>query len=221
MTDTLKQDGNAFNAFIAVPAEGNGAGVLVLHAWWGLNDFMRQTCEAFALAGYLAIAPDYYQGQIAETIEEAKACRGRIDRKVAQKEVTLALDTLSENPNLTTPKLAVVGFSLGAGYALEIARRRKSRVGALVLFYGTGGGKVDLIQAPIQGHFAQEDRWGANASKVDRLSQRLELAGNSPQFHTYPGTEHWFMESDRSEYAPEVADQAWKRTFEFLKSSLF
>jgi carboxymethylenebutenolidase len=220
MIETLKRDGNAFNAFMAVPAEGNGAGVLVLHAWWGLNDIIYQTCEAFAQAGYLAMAPDYYQGQIAKTIEEAKACRGKIDRKTAQKEVTQALDTLCDNPHLTASKVAVMGFSLGAGYALEVARRRVEKVGALVLFYGTGGGKVDLIQAPIQGHFAQEDRWGANASKVDRLVQRLELAGNPPKFYTYPGTEHWFMETDRPEYAPEAADLARERTFAFLKGSL-
>jgi len=220
MTETQKWDGKVFNAYMAVPAGGEGVGVLLLHAWWGLNDFMRQTCDAFAQAGYLAVAPDYYQGQIATTIEDAKACRGKIDRATAQREATLALDTLCDNPHLGATKVAVVGFSLGVGYALEVARRRAEKVGALVLFYGTGGGKVDMIQAPIQGHFAEDDRWGANSSKVDRLAQRLDLAGNPLKFHTYPRTEHWFMETDRPEYAPEAADLAWKRTFEFLKKTL-
>ena len=214
------RDGKTFNAYMAVHVGGEGVGVLLLHAWWGLNDFIRQTCDAFAQSGYLAVAPDYYQGQIATTIEEAKACRGKIDRRTAQKEVTLALDTLCDNPHLNAPKVAVVGFSLGVGYALELASRRADKVGALVLFYGTGGGKVDMIQAPIQGHFAEDDRWGANSSKVDRLAQRLELAGNPPKFYTYPVTEHWFMETDRPEYAPEAADLAWKRTFGFLKKTL-
>lgn len=192
----------------------------LLHAWWGLNPFIRQACDALAKAGYLALAPDYYQGEIAGTIEDAKVCRGKMDRKCAQKQATQALDLLCDYPQLSNPKVAVIGFSLGAGFAMEVARRRPDKVAAVVLFYGVGGGKLDGIRATFQGHFAVDDRWGANLSKVDRLAQRLKLVGNPPQFRTYPGTEHWFMETDRPEYAPEAADLAWKRTFEFLKTHL-
>jgi dienelactone hydrolase len=58
--------------FLAVPPTGKGSGVLVLHAWWGLNDTMRAFCTRLAEAGFVAFAPDLYHGKVTDTIAGAE-----------------------------------------------------------------------------------------------------------------------------------------------------
>jgi carboxymethylenebutenolidase len=57
--------------FLAVPQAGQGPGVLVLHAWWGLNDTMKAFCSRLAESGFVALAPDLYHGKVADTIAGA------------------------------------------------------------------------------------------------------------------------------------------------------
>ena len=58
--------------FLAVPPTAKGPGVLVLHAWWGLNDTIKAFCTRLAEAGFVAFAPDLYHGQVADTIADAE-----------------------------------------------------------------------------------------------------------------------------------------------------
>jgi len=67
----LDVNGKSVNAYVASPESG-GPGVLVLHAWWGLKPFFKQVCDQIAEQGFVALAPDLYQGRIANTIDEAK-----------------------------------------------------------------------------------------------------------------------------------------------------
>ena len=65
--------------FLAVPPTGKGPGVLVLHAWWGLNDTIKAFCTQLAEAGFVAFAPDLYHGKVADTIPGAKALSTALD----------------------------------------------------------------------------------------------------------------------------------------------
>ncbi len=92
---------------------------------------------------------------------------------------------------------------------------------AVVLFYGTGGAKLDRARAAFLGHFAADDRWGAGAGMVRALEERRRAAGCPVAFHTYPHTGHWSFEEDRPEaYDAQAAQKAWQRTVEFLSSTL-
>lgn len=67
------QAGNRIaKGYLAIPDRGEGPGVLVLHAWWGLNDFFKNLCDRLAGEGFAAFGPDLYDGKIAVSIEEAK-----------------------------------------------------------------------------------------------------------------------------------------------------
>ena len=70
---TLNLDGKSTNTYLAKPAKDGSNGVLVLHAWWGLKPFFKEVCDQLAGHGFTALAPDLYQGRIANTIDEAKA----------------------------------------------------------------------------------------------------------------------------------------------------
>ena len=65
--------------YLAMPERGEGPGVLVLHAWWGLNDTMRAVCTRLAEAGFVAFAPDLYHGKVADTIAEAETLGKALD----------------------------------------------------------------------------------------------------------------------------------------------
>jgi carboxymethylenebutenolidase len=70
--------------FLAVPPSGTGDGVLVLHAWWGLNDTIKAICTRLADAGFIAFAPDLYHGKVAKTIPEAEALGSALDANFEQ-----------------------------------------------------------------------------------------------------------------------------------------
>jgi carboxymethylenebutenolidase len=217
---TLEINGLSFNASLRLPSSSEGTGILLLHAWWGLNNFVIQMCDMLSQAGFVVLAPDYYQGAVATTIEEAKAYRTNLDRKNAQKIAAAAIDYLFTHRAVSGAPIGVIGFSLGCSFAIEAARRRNREVRAVVLFYGTGGGKFDKTQAAFQGHFAADDRWGAAANKVRALEDRIRSAGQKATFHTYPDTEHWFAESDRPEFNRQASAVAWERTLRFLQTEL-
>lgn len=206
----------AGSAYLSLPPTGRGAGVLLLHAWWGLNPEFKRLADRMAAAGFLVLAPDYL-GATAETIEAAKDLRSRLDRQAANALIKEAAGHLLGLPERTGAQIAVLGFSLGCGLAIEVARARPNAVDAVVLFYGTGGGKMDKVKARFLGHFAADDQWGAGAQKVRSLEERLSQAGIEYEFHTYPATGHWFFESDRPEaYDAAAAELAWDRTVRFL-----
>ncbi len=210
----------SFTGHLSLPTAGRGHGLLLLHAWWGLSPAMIQICDMLADAGFATLAPDYYAGQIATTIDEAMACRGTVDRKATNNLVALAVDYLSTQPFLSGTDIGVIGFSLGCGFALEAARSRSRIVKAVVLFYGTGGGRFNRTQAAYMGHFAENDRWGADLVKADKLADRIRAAERQATFYTYQGAEHWFAEPDRPEYDQAAAGLAWARSQEFLRGEL-
>jgi carboxymethylenebutenolidase len=217
----ISTDDKIVPIYLSLPASGQGPGVLLLPAWWGLNAFFKQLCERLAGEGFVTLAPDLYHGATAQTIEEAVQLRDGLERNQANKEVLAAADYLLTHSAVNQPRLGVIGFSLGTRYALEVARSRPQAIKAVVLFYGKGGGKVDKTQAAYLGHFAERDEWGADRKKVEKLAADLRTAQRETLFHTYPGTEHWFFEADQPDvYRPEAAQLAWERTVEFLHKHL-
>src|SRR5512143_47445 len=113
MTDSQPQ------GFLAVPSTGKGPGVLVLHAWWGLNDTIKAFCTRLAESGFIAFAPDLYPGKVADTVAEAEASVRALDANHLQAEAEIAEATqfLHDRVGSTDRGLAVIGFSLGANYA--------------------------------------------------------------------------------------------------------
>ena len=109
--------------------------------------------------GFLAYAPDLYSGATAKTIEQAESLSSKLDRKAADRKVVEAVDYLRSDPRLSGDRIGVIGFSLGALFALTLACNRPDTVSAVVLFYGTGTGEFDKAKAAFIGHFADNDSY--------------------------------------------------------------
>jgi carboxymethylenebutenolidase len=206
---------------LALPAGGAGPGVLVLHAWWGLNDTIRAVCTRLAEAGFVAFAPDLYHGKVTDTIAEAEILARALGTNPlqAQAEIADAIRFLSERAGQADRGLAVIGFSLGANFALDVASADPEHIHSVVLFYGTGGADFSTARAAYLGHFAENDPFEPQAN-VDELEESLRDAGRTATFYRYPGTGHWFFEPDRIDaYNQAAASLAWERTLAFLRSS--
>ncbi len=211
------------NEYVAVPHSGKGAGVLVLHAWWGLNDFFRSVCDRLASEGFVALAPDLFAGQVARTIEEAENHKDQWDEEHAAPPLVLsAVEALSEHPAVTGRELGVIGFSMGAYWSLWLAQKKPELIKAVVLYYGTNGGGGDFrqSQAGFQGHFAENDPYETEAG-IQELEKNLKGANRPVAFYTYPGTGHWFFEHDHPDaYNAQAAQLSWDRMIAFLHHQL-
>ena len=210
-------------AYLAVPDAGTGAGVLVLHAWWGLTSVFTDVCDRLATNGYVALAPSLYaDGATTASIAEAEALVAAHDRAPAAAEavVQAAVDQLRWLPAVTGTQVGVIGFSLGAYWALHLSQVRPDDVGAVVAVYGTDDGDYTTAQAAYLGHFAEHDDFEP-LEAVRALETRIRAAGREVTFHVYPGTGHWFVEPNRPDvYHAAAAELVWERTLAFLKARL-
>jgi carboxymethylenebutenolidase len=215
--------GSNIRAYYAEAQGGKGPGVLLCHAWWGINEFFTGLADRLAAAGYTVLAPDLYDGRTAATIPAAEAlvtaleAEDGADKAIAKEQV--ALDHLLNSPAVTGPRIAAIGFSLGAAYVTWLAALRPE-IAAVVVFYGASDWNADYHEnatAPLQGHWAADDQFEPSEA-VQRFEARMLAAGRTPAFYTYPDTQHWFFERDRPEYNPAAAQLAWERTLAFLRA---
>jgi carboxymethylenebutenolidase len=207
--------------FLAGPPSGKGPGVLVLHAWWGLNDTLKAFCTRLADSGFVVFAPDLYHGKVADNIADAEAFGQALDNNYQQAKAEIAEATkfLDEHVGHTGDCLAVIAFSLGVYYALDLAAADPEHIRSVVIFYGTGDGDYSSSRAAYLGHFAENDEFEAQ-SNVDELEESLRRAGRQVTFYRYKDTGHWFFEPDRIDaYDEGSAQLAWDRTLAFLKRS--
>lgn len=209
------------HGYLAVPKQSHG-GVLVLHAWWGLNDFFKSVCDRLAAEGYTAFAPDLHQGKVAKTQSEAKALMEITENQnieLTRTTVSSSLDYLHNHPSVKGHKAGVVGFSMGAGWAFWLSTKMPTETSAVVAFYGTWPMDFTASKASYLGHYASDDEWEPTDS-VHSFEKKIRDAGRPVKFHFYPGAKHWFFEEDRPEYDPQAARLAFTRSLEFLRGTL-
>ncbi|MBW3633959.1 MAG: dienelactone hydrolase family protein [Chloroflexi bacterium] len=210
-------------AYLAVPESGTGAGVLVLHAWWGLSSVFTDVCDRLAAEGYVALAPSLYaDGATAATIAGAEVLRDAHDRAAAEVEAVVqdAVVQLRGLPAVTSAQIGLIGFSLGAYWALHLSQERPDNVSAVVTIYGTDDGDYSTARAAYLGHFAEHDD-SESLEAVRALEAKIREAGCEVTFHVYPGTGHWFVEPNRPDvYNAAAADLVWERTRAFLNARL-
>jgi carboxymethylenebutenolidase len=213
----IKLDANdkTASAYLAAPENG-GPGVLVLHAWWGLKPFFKQVCDQLAEQGFTVLAPDLFQGQLAQTIEAATELVKHSDDQVVGDIVMAAKDNLFTR---TGGRIGVVGFSFGAAWSLIASMSDPDKIAATVLFYGVYEVDFSKLKSKVLGHFGDRDEWEP-LEGAKEIETAMKAAGLDVTLHIYPGVGHWFVEADVPQYDSEAAALAWERTFAFLKVNL-
>jgi carboxymethylenebutenolidase len=223
---TWQTEQGTAQGYLALPEGGQGPGVLVLHAWWGLTDLFKDVCDRLAAAGFVALAPDLFgNGATAQTIAEAEQLITAVDDAAAEAIVVSACQFLHQHPAVQGDTIGTMGFSFGAAWALLLATFfQPDDIGAVVLFYGNHGGlewdDFAKVRAAFLGHFAENDPYEETEVVQNTLAE-IHKAGREATFHFYPGTGHWFFEDNRPDaYNADAAQLAWQRTLTFLKQHL-
>jgi carboxymethylenebutenolidase len=213
---TFDVNGRPATGYLAIPSQPKAPGVMVLHAWWGLNSFFKSLCDRLAAEGFVAFAPDLNEGKVARTIDEAKQIRSESNFEWQHAVAAAAPEFLRSRPEVRKGPLSLIGFSMGADWSLTLASEFPEDFCKVVLFYGIGDTDFSKIKAEIIGHVSDADEWEP-LEGIRAMEANMRTAGLNPTFHIYPNKSHWFFENDRPEYDPEAAELAWTRTLEFLK----
>jgi carboxymethylenebutenolidase len=212
---TFDVNGQPAKGYLATSSQLNAPGVIVLHAWWGLNPFFQSLCDRLAAEGFVAFAPDLNEGRIAKTIDEAKEIMASLDGERKHAVATASLEFLRSRPEVKKEGFSLIGPSMGAAWALELASEHSEDMRKVVLLYGVNSVDFSKIKAEIIGHFSDVDEWEP-LDGIRGMEEEMRAAGLNPTFYIYPNKSHWFFESDRPQYDPEAAELAWRRTLEFL-----
>jgi carboxymethylenebutenolidase len=214
--------------YLAVPSATPGPwpGVVVIHEAFGLNDDIRRKADEFAAHGYLALAPDLFDGKPWIRCIRSAFLQLRAGRGPAFTALDAARQFLAERPDCTG-KTGVIGFCLGGGFALLCAPR--PGFGAAAVNYGEVPKYAERVLAgacPIIGSFGGRDQMGTG--HPERLARALVTLEVPHDVHVYPASGHRFMSEATSgagavlarigkmTYQPEDAADAWRRIFAFF-----
>ena len=216
------RNGVSYEGYLSLPESGSGPAVVVLQEWWGLVPHIKDIADRFAAAGFVALAPDLYGGEIATEPEAAGKLMMALNIAETEKALSKAVEALFAHEAVSSSKVGVIGFCMGGQLAL-FAATVNEKVGAAADFYGIHPAvKPDFskLQGPVLGVFAEHDQY-AGAVAVAALSAELDQAGKPHEFHTYPGTNHAFFNDARpAVYNAEAAADAWAKTLAFFKANL-
>ena len=224
MGEIVNFPANGWNTdgYLSIPDSGNGPGVIVIQEWWGLVEHIKDVCDRFAAEGFVALAPDLYRGKTTKSPDEAGKLMMALRIDEAEKNLKGAAAYLATHDSMTGEKVGVVGFCMGGALALYTATKN-AQVGACVVFYGGHPNvKPDLpnLQSPVLGLYAAKDGF-VTPDSVRQLESKLKELGKSIEVVIYPDTDHAFFNDTRPEvYNAEAADDAWRRTIEFLRKYL-
>ena len=226
-TVTFPSNGGTASGYLVTPASGSGPGVLVIQEWWGLDAGIKTMADRLGEAGFVALAPDLYHGELAAHDEMDKAAHlmQSLPSDRAGRDMSGAVDFLAAHAAVTSRGVGVVGFCMGGMLSFIIAANRPDAVKAVVPFYGfpQGASEPDWsrLSASISGHMAEHDDFFPPAA-AHALEARLRGMGKDVTLTVHPGTGHAFMGPHNAlgTFNAVVAAQVWPQAVSFLKTAL-
>jgi carboxymethylenebutenolidase len=229
MSETVwfKSNGNMASGYLSKPASGSGPGVLVIQEWWGLDNSLKEMADRLAAAGFVALAPDLYHGEVAGHTEMDKAAHlmQSMPADRAGKDMSGAVDYLAGHNAVTSKGVGVVGFCMGGMLSFLIAANRGDKVKAIVPFYGFPQGDAEpdwsKMTAQVSGHMAENDSFFSPAG-ARALEAKLRGMGKTVTLTVHPGTGHAFMGPHNAlgTLNEKLAAQIWPEVVSFLQKTL-
>jgi len=226
-TISFPSNGSEASGYLVRPDGGSGPGVLVIQEWWGLDSGIKEMANRLGTAGFVALAPDLYHGELAahDEMDKANELMNAMPPDRAARDMSGAIDYLAGLDGVTGPGIGVVGFCMGGMLSFLIAAARPDKVVAVAPFYGfpPPGMEPDWskLTATIRGHMAEHDDFftpeGAKA-----LEAKLQGMGKDVSLTIHPGTGHAFMAPHNAlgTLNEEVASVIWPQVVEFLHDKL-
>jgi dienelactone hydrolase len=229
-----KAGATALKGFLAYDDDIKGPrpGIIVVHEWWGHNDYARERAKKLAALGYVALALDMYgDGKQAHHPDEAGKLSGEIRQNVAlgKERFMAAMDLLKKQPQTDPKRIAAIGYCFGGAVVLQMAREGVDLKG-VVSFHGmldtTRPALAGVVKAKVLVGHGAEDPF-VSSEQVENFKKEMDAAKVDYQFISYPGAQHSFTNPDADKYGEEFklplkynadADRAsWADMQSFLK----
>lgn len=223
--DVTYQSGDeTVHALLYMPSKSDGPfpALIVVHEWWGLNDWVKQQASNYADQGYITLAIDLYRGQVATTPDEAHQIMRGVPEDRANRDLLAATSFLRTLNTVKPKEIGVIGWCMGGGYALDLAIA-DPRLKVAVINYGhlaTEKSNLHKIRASILGIFGGQDK-GIPVPDIRKFETELEGMNKKVEIHIYPDAGHAFENPNNKDgYREQDAADAEKLTKEFLAKNL-
>jgi carboxymethylenebutenolidase len=215
------------SGYLVKPSRGSGPGVLVVQEWWGLDSSIMEMADRLGAAGFVALAPDLYHGELAghDEMDKAERLMRSLPPDRAGADMSSAVDYLDSHPAVTSDGIGVVGFCMGGLLSFIIAANRPDKVKAVVPFYGFPQGDSEpdwsKLTASIQGHMAEHDAFfPPRAARA--LEAKLRGMGKDVTLTVHPGSGHAFMgvHNALGTLDAGLAARIWPAVISFLEQAV-
>ena len=196
--------------------------LIVIHEWWGLNDWVKEQASRLADQGYVSLAVDLYRGKVATTPDMAHEIMRGVPEDRAKRDLSAAFEFLAAQPNVKKDRIGSIGWCMGGGYSLDAALQEPT-LAATVINYGhlaTDTAALKKINAPILGLFGAQDH-GITPDDVHKFEQSMKQLGKKIDIKIYDDAGHGFENPNNKDgYRAEDTADAQKRTLDFLSTTL-
>ena len=197
--------------------------VAMIHEWWGLNENIKNMANELAKQGYVVLAADMYDGQVATTPDQAMQLVGSVRENPSEAIANLqaAVRYLGSLESVNSSRIASLGWCFGGGQSLQLALNTEAEnpLAATVLYYGNpvmDEQELTKIKWPVLGIFGDQDE-SIPVENVTKFEQALNSTGIPNEIYIYEGVGHAFANPSGDNYAPEETNDAWENTLAFLK----
>lgn len=222
-TVSYKSGSDTVNGYLALPTSGGKhPAIIVIHEWWGLNDWVKKQAEKYAGQGYVAMAVDLYRGPSARNPDEAHILMRGLPDDRGLRDLQAAFAYLASRPDVEANKIGSIGWCMGGGWSIKLAEDQP-KLAAFVVNYGslpTDPATIAKIKAPMLGNFGADDK-GIPPASVQAFETAMKSDGKSPDIKIYQGAGHAFQNPDNKDgYRPEATADAIKRIDDFFARTL-
>jgi carboxymethylenebutenolidase len=219
---SYKSGDETVNGILYTPqGKGPFPALVVIHEWWGLNDWVKEQASKLADQGYVALAIDLYRGKVATTSDEAHQIMRGVPSDRANRDLLAAGAYLRSLTNVNATLVGDIGWCMGGGYALDLAIA-DPKLKVAVINYGhlaTDDASLKKINAAILGIFGGQDK-GITPADVNKFESQMKALGKTVEIHSFPNAGHAFQNPNDQRYRADDAAEAWKLTVAFLAKYL-
>jgi carboxymethylenebutenolidase len=197
----------------------------MIHEWWGLNEDIKNQADILAREGYVVLAVDLYQGEVAATSDRSRELSSSVRNNPDS-----AIDNLQSAVNYVKSlqivdgnRIASLGWCFGGDWSLQLAvNSSEDPLAATIVYYGrpvTDTASLSNIHWPILGIFGDQDQ-AIPVESVKQFAAALNASDVTNDIYLYKGVGHAFANPSGDNYAPKETADAWQKTIGFLKTNL-
>ncbi len=196
--------------------------LVVIHEWWGMNDWVKQQASNLSHQGYAALAIDLYRGKVATTPDAAHEIMRGVPEDRANRDLLAATAYLRTLTTVDPKRMGSIGWCMGGGYAFDLAVL-DPKLKVAVINYGHLASDDDTlkkIHASILGIFGGKDQ-GIPVPDINKFEAQMKALNKKVEIHIFPDAGHAFEnQNNLKAYRQEDTDQARKYTADFLARNL-